>query len=71
MVLFACIIGYRYHNSVDLSSTYLTQNVKVKAPMYIYSFVFSELCCCTFDVFDTARKSYGTDEDLLFIYSNY
>jgi hypothetical protein len=26
------------------------------------------LCCCSWETFDAARKSYGTDEDLLFVY---
>lgn len=27
-----------------------------------------ELCCCSFSVFEKSRKSYGTDEDILFLY---
>lgn len=27
-----------------------------------------DLCCCSFDNFDSARKSHGTDEDILFIH---
>ncbi|XP_070572408.1 protein GUCD1-like [Ptychodera flava] len=29
---------------------------------------YSDLCCCSVKDFNRARKSYGTDEDILFIY---
>ncbi|XP_077996256.1 protein GUCD1-like [Glandiceps talaboti] len=29
---------------------------------------YSDLCCCSVKDFDKARKSYGTDEDILFLY---
>ncbi|CAH1272504.1 GUCD1 [Branchiostoma lanceolatum] len=28
----------------------------------------TDLCCCTLQSFEDARKSYGTDEDILFVY---
>ena len=28
----------------------------------------TELCCCSLKSFDVARKSHGTDEDLLFLH---
>ena len=34
----------------------------------LISFFPSGMCCCRLESFDKARKSSGTDEDILFIY---
>ena len=40
--------------------------------VYLSGFVLFnniELCCCTYETFESARTCYGTDEDLIFIES--
>lgn len=34
-------------------------------------FLSEEICSCSMELFDIARKRYGTDEDLLFIYKDW
>ena len=31
--------------------------------------IFTDVCCCRMDKFDKARKSHGTDEDVLLVYT--
>ncbi|XP_013414766.1 protein GUCD1 isoform X2 [Lingula anatina] len=43
-------------------------NLKQKLIYYKNPAYDKEMCCCTMKNFEKARKSYGTDEDIIFVY---
>lgn len=60
-----CMQMYQGHFVVVCGYNKKDKLVYYKNPSYR-----EELCCCSMKSFDAARKSYGTDEDLLFINLN-
>lgn len=60
-----CCQGYQGHYVVVCGFDKKKKRIFYKNPSYE-----QELCCSRMDKFDQARKSYGTDEDTLFIYKD-
>ncbi|XP_060573420.1 protein GUCD1-like [Ruditapes philippinarum] len=60
-----CCGSYQGHYVVVCGFDKKKKRIFYKNPSYD-----EELCCSRMDKFDVARKSYGTDEDLLFIYKD-
>ncbi|CAH1800809.1 unnamed protein product [Owenia fusiformis] len=60
-----CFKSYHGHYIVVCGYNKDQRTVQYKNPSYN-----EELCCCSLSAFDTARKSFGTDEDILFIYKS-
>lgn len=60
-----CCGGYQGHYIVVCGYDKKKKRIFYKNPSYDV-----ELCCTRMDKFDVARKSYGTDEDVLFVYKD-
>ncbi|KAL4224092.1 guanylyl cyclase domain-containing protein 1 [Mactra antiquata] len=60
-----CCGGYQGHYVVVCGFDRKKKKIFYKNPSYD-----EDLCCSRIDKFDLARKSYGTDEDILFIYKD-
>ncbi|KAL3858021.1 hypothetical protein ACJMK2_012637 [Sinanodonta woodiana] len=63
--LSACCDGYQGHYVVVCGFDLKKKRIFYKNPAFD-----TELCCSGMDKFDIARKSYGTDEDVLFVYKD-
>ncbi|WAR03103.1 GUCD1-like protein [Mya arenaria] len=61
----SCCRGYQGHFIVACGF-----DSKKKKIFYMNPSYDEEMCCCRMSQFDAARKSYGTDEDILFIYKD-
>ena len=58
-----CITAYQGHFILVCGYNSKDKLIYYKNPSFGVS-----LCCCSMKTFDIARKSYGTDEDLVFVY---
>lgn len=60
-----CCTGYQGHYVVVCGYDKKKRRIFYKNPSYD-----EDLCCSRMEKFDAARKSYGTDEDTLFVYKD-